>query len=136
MLDRGLGHEEGAGQVDRDDLLPVLVGHLGHGPVDRDAGVVDQDVDPAVLVDHLVQDPAAVVRAADVALVHGDPLAGEVGHGGGEELLRGFGAAPVARRDVGALAGQFTADGGADAAGPSGDQGHPVLDQARPDPSG
>ena len=73
VLDRGLGHEEGARQVDRDDLLPVLVGHLGHGPVDGDAGVVHQDVDPAVVVDHLAQHPAAVIGVTDVALVHGDP---------------------------------------------------------------
>ena len=73
VLDRGLGHEEGAGQVDRDDLLPVLVGHLGHGPVDGDAGVVHQDVDPALLVDHLEQHPTAVIGIADVALVNGDP---------------------------------------------------------------
>jgi hypothetical protein len=54
-------------------FCPVLVGHLGHGPVDRDAGVVHQDVDPALLVDHLVQHPAAVIGIADVALVNGDP---------------------------------------------------------------
>src|SRR5215469_7271549 len=53
VLDRRLGHEEGTGQVDRDDLLPVVVAHLGHGPVDGDPGVVDQDVDPAVLADDL-----------------------------------------------------------------------------------
>src|SRR6266851_4111696 len=76
VLDRGLGHEEGAGQVDRDDLLPVLVGHLGHGPVDGDPGVVHQDVEPAVLVDHLVQHPAAVIGLTDVAVVHGDPPIG------------------------------------------------------------
>ena len=43
-------------------FMPVVVGHLGHGPVDRDPGVVDQDVEPAVLVDDLGQHAAAVVR--------------------------------------------------------------------------
>ena len=35
------------------------------GPVDGDAGVVHQDVRPAVPVDHLAQHPAAIVGMAD-----------------------------------------------------------------------
>jgi hypothetical protein len=38
------------------------------------AGVVHQDVDPAVLVGRLAQHPAAVISLTDVALVHGDSL--------------------------------------------------------------
>src|SRR5918998_6497357 len=53
VLERGLRQVEGAGQVDVDDPSPVVVGHLQHGAVDGDAGVVDQDVEPAVLLDHL-----------------------------------------------------------------------------------
>jgi len=125
---RGLGHKEGAGQVDRDDLLPVLVGHLGHGPVDGDTGVVDEDVDPAVLLFHLAQHPAAVIGVADVALVNGDPQVWVLRANVGQELLRGLVVVPEAGRDVRALVGQFMADGGADTAGAAGDKCHPPLD--------
>ena len=53
VLQRGLRHLEGAGQVDCDDLAPVLSGHDKRQLVDGDSGVVDQDVQPAVLGDHL-----------------------------------------------------------------------------------
>ena len=69
---RRLGQVEGAGEVDVDDLAPVVVGHLEHGPVGGDARVVDQDVEPAVLVDDLLDRPPAVVGIADVALVDAD----------------------------------------------------------------
>ena len=53
--DRLLGAEEGAAQVDGEHLVEVgdreLVGVLG----DLDAGVVDEDVDAAVLVEHLLE---------------------------------------------------------------------------------
>jgi hypothetical protein len=39
--------------------------------VDGDAGVVDQDVESAVLVEYLAHDAGAVVVGADVAVVHG-----------------------------------------------------------------
>jgi hypothetical protein len=65
----GLGHEERARQVERITLCQVLVGHLQHGLVDRDPRVVDQDVEPAVLFDHLGDRAPAVIRRADVALV-------------------------------------------------------------------
>ncbi len=132
VLDRGLGHVKGSGQVDRDDLLPVIVGHLGHGPVNGDPGVVHQDVDPAVLADHLMQHASAVIGAADVALMDGDPLAWIVAGRAGQELLRGLMTVPVAGRDMRALVGQFAADGGAYAAGAAGDQRHPALDHAGP----
>jgi len=78
VLQRGLGHEEGTGEVDGDDPQPVLITHLGHGPVDGDPGVVDQDVQAAVLLDDLADDAAAVLGAADVAVVQGDQAAGVV----------------------------------------------------------
>jgi hypothetical protein len=58
---RGLGHEEGAREVDREDLVPVLVVHLEHRLVDRDAGVVDEHVEPAVTVDDLGYDTPAIL---------------------------------------------------------------------------
>src|ERR1035438_1416483 len=66
VLQRSFGHEECAGKIDREHLLPALVGHLGHGPVDGDARVVDHDVEPAVLVDHLAHDTPAIISVADI----------------------------------------------------------------------
>ena len=47
----GPGHQERTAQVDAHDQVPVLVGHLEQQVVAGDAGVVDQHVDPAELVD-------------------------------------------------------------------------------------
>ncbi|HEU5322008.1 MAG TPA: hypothetical protein VFX28_14470, partial [Methylomirabilota bacterium] len=40
--------QEHARHVHGDDLVPVLQRELGRGPADRDAGVVEEDVEPAV----------------------------------------------------------------------------------------
>jgi hypothetical protein len=64
-----LGHEERAGEVDGDDLVPVLVGHLEDRLVRGDPRVVDEDVQPAVVLDDLADRAPAVLRRADVALV-------------------------------------------------------------------
>ena len=64
------GQVERAGQVDVQHLVPVFGGHLAHRLVDGDTGVVDQDVELAVLVEHLPDDALAVLVRADVALVH------------------------------------------------------------------
>ena len=44
-LGRALRHQPGAAQVGVDDGVPVLLRHLERGLHDRDAGVVDDDVD-------------------------------------------------------------------------------------------
>ena len=72
---RGLGHVEGAGEVDAEDFVPVVDAHFPDGPVDGDAGVVDEDVQAAVLVDDFFDDALAVVGVADVALVQGQRAA-------------------------------------------------------------
>src|SRR5690242_15044581 len=131
VLQRVLGHEERARQVDRDHPQPVVVGHLGHGPVDGDPGVVDQDVQPAALVDDLTQDAAAIIGVADVPLVHADLLSGVIGGHALVELLRALAVPPVARRHIRARPGQLAADGGAYPAGTPGDQGDPVADLAQ-----
>src|SRR6516165_4908786 len=101
VVEGGLGHEKGPGQVDRDHPLPVLVAHLRHGLVDRDTRVVDQDVQAAVPLEDLGDYPAAVVGRADVALVHGErPAWVPLGHA---DLEPGcpFWVAPVTRADGG-----------------------------------
>jgi hypothetical protein len=67
--ERRLGHVEAARQVHAQHLVPVVDGHLPDRPVDGDAGIVDQDVQATVLVDHLVHDTLAVVKVAHVALM-------------------------------------------------------------------
>jgi hypothetical protein len=76
VVEGGLRDEESAGQVDAENLVPVLVIHLGGDLVDRDSGVVDQDVEPPVLADDLAHHPAAVAGDADAALVGGELLPG------------------------------------------------------------
>jgi hypothetical protein len=67
----------------------------------------------------LVDDPLAVLRRADVALVHG-------GTGGvvGAELVRSLLAAGIPGGDGDAAGGEPLADRAADAADPTGDQGY------------
>src|ERR1700732_1583675 len=96
VLQDGPRQVERAGQVDADDAVPLLGAHLPHGLVQRDAGVVDQDVQLAVPVQDLADDPFTVLVAAHVALVDADGVVGVlVG-----ELLRRVGVGRVARRDL------------------------------------
>src|SRR3546814_15398827 len=46
-----LRHVKAAAEIDVDDFLPHLVGHLQHDAVAGDAGVVDQHIDRAEIVD-------------------------------------------------------------------------------------
>jgi hypothetical protein len=65
---------EAGAEVGVDDLVPLLVGHLVHGAVAGDAGVVDQDVDrPEVLLD-LGDAGCDRVVVADVELVGRDAV--------------------------------------------------------------
>src|SRR3546814_10105183 len=50
-LFRSLRHVKAAAEIDVDDFLPHLVGHLQHDAVAGDAGVVDQHIDRAEIVD-------------------------------------------------------------------------------------
>ena len=94
--------------------------HLQHGLVDRDAGVVDEDVEPAVLLDHLAHGSAAVIGRADVALVNAgvQPVLAELVANACGVLL----VSAVAGGDWRALLGQAAADRCPDAAGAARDQ--------------
>src|ERR1019366_6333480 len=90
-----------------------------------DTSVVDQDVDPAVLVEDLADHPAAVLGLGDVALVDGRAPGGvEVALEILEELLGIFPVSAVASGDGRTLACQAPRDSRADAAGSSSDQGN------------
>src|SRR5450759_3767526 len=127
VLQRRLSHVERTRQVHRKNRVPVLYRHLHGHLVHRDTRVVDQDVDPAVLLEHLLDHPAAVFGVGDVALVDGcAPGTVEVPRELLDELIRTVLVPAVPRGDRGALAGQAPADRGADTPGASGDQGHPT----------
>ena len=104
---------EGAAQVHPDDGVPLLDRHVDHHPVTQDAGVVDQDVEPAEGVDgRLDQPPGAVVVRDVVAVGHGfaahapdlvDHLTGRSGRAPGPVDL----GPEVVHHDLGALAGEL-----------------------------
>ena len=71
MVEHGLRHVEGAGEVDAQDGVPVVDRHLADGLVDGHAGIVDEVVDPTVGGQDLVGDPPAVLGLSDIALVDG-----------------------------------------------------------------
>ena len=56
----------GRGEVDRDHLAPLLMGHPPERLVARDAGVVDDDVDAAVVVEQMTGDDRGSVVIGDV----------------------------------------------------------------------
>ena len=61
-----MGHRVVAAQVHRDDRVPLLGRHLHQGAVAQDAGVVDQSVETAELLDRGLHQP---VRDVDVTAV-------------------------------------------------------------------
>ncbi len=65
----GLRHDEGAGDVDVEDDLPLLRRHVFHRPADLAAdaaGIVDQDVDAAARGEHLFDEGRDRVDLGDV----------------------------------------------------------------------
>ena len=83
-----------------DDRVPLVLFHVHEHPVAQDAGVVDEDVEPAERVDRVLDEAAGAGEVGDVLAV-GDGLAAR-GLDLGDDLLR--------RRQVGALAGERAAE--------------------------
>ena len=107
----GAAGVEGAAQVRGDDVVPVVVGHAGDEAVARDAGVVDEHVQVARLLD----EPLRLLGIADVGL---DGRAADLAR----DLLRLVGPGAVADDDLGARARELGGDRAADAARRSGDE--------------
>src|SRR5690606_29972380 len=63
------GGGEGALEVDLDDEVPLLLGHVGEHAVAEDAGVVDEDVETAEGLDRLVDHALGGFPVADVGAV-------------------------------------------------------------------
>ena len=53
-----------------DDRIPLVLGHVGHHAIAQNAGIVDQNVELAELVDSLVDHALRPVPTADVVAVH------------------------------------------------------------------
>jgi hypothetical protein len=128
LLQCRLRGEEGSREVDGEHRSPVVVGHLRHRAVDRDAGVVDEDVEAAVLLDHFGDGAPAIVRVPHVARVRAGRHA-ELGQLG-QERLGLLVVVVVAGGDRGARGREVAGDGRADAARTPGDQGHLPVQRA------
>ena len=70
----GFGHEEGAVEVDADDALPLVMGEVFDGFGDVNARIIDQHVDLAVAIAHLVDQRLDAIGGGDVE-VKGDRVA-------------------------------------------------------------
>jgi hypothetical protein len=122
------GGREVALEVDGNHGVPLVLGHVHDHPVAEDSGVVDEDVEPAELLDRLPHEPfrarevgdALAVRRrlaargadllddllgrAEIGALAGDPGAEVVDHDRGSrigerERMRAANAAPGSRDD-------------------------------------
>jgi len=129
VLQRRLSHVERTGQVHFENRAPVILRHLQGHLVHGDDCIVDQDVEPPVLVEHFLDHPAAVLRLGDVALVdRGSHLFTEALIELGHELLRPSRVRAVSSSDRGPLGSQAPTDRGPDAAGPTSDECNPASE--------
>ena len=64
-----LCHIERTLEVDVDNRVKVLLGHIEHKLVARDTGVVDENINLAEVGDHLLDNCLAGCKVADVAVV-------------------------------------------------------------------
>ena len=65
---RFLGAEELAGEIDIDDLLPLVECHIADCGICLNAGVGNQNIDSAELRSHGVEQRLAIAGARDVGL--------------------------------------------------------------------
>jgi hypothetical protein len=101
VLDAGLGGEEGAVEMDGEHLLPLGEWKVLDWMHDLDAGIGDEDVDPAKGLDRLLDPFIDLVLLGDV---HADADRGFLV----AQLLRGL------RRDIGFQVGDRDAAAGLD----------------------
>jgi hypothetical protein len=69
MPEDGPGHVEGAGEIGANHLLPVQQAHLLGRAVARGTSVVDEVIEPPVLVQDLVDNPLAVPWITHIRLM-------------------------------------------------------------------
>ena len=109
-----LAHQEGAGEVDRHRLGPVLLRDIDNGPVRHEnRGIVDENMQPAEALPGQRRGGFRIGRAGHVATQRNRPF---------RSALRNVGGA-VRRDDIRPLPQEGAGDGVADAAGRAGDDG-------------
>ena len=120
-LDGCLGGEEKTEDVEVELAVEVLGGDLVDGAELVDAGVVDEDVEVAVLLFDRGEGAGDVFGFGEVALDGGclAPGGGDVGY----DLVGSGFAGGVVDDDRGPGGGEVAGDGGSDALGGSGDEG-------------
>jgi hypothetical protein len=127
---RGLARaQEGSGQVDRDDLLPLLQRHVDELEGLLDPGVVDQQVEPAEGLADLGEAALDVGLDRDVHLDGHRAPAG--GLDGSDHRAAVVDLAAVVDGDRGAVGGELEGGPLAYAGGGAGDQGAAPLEQTR-----
>jgi hypothetical protein len=120
-----LGAEKRAGHVDREHRVVALDRNVEELAAGHDAGVVDQDVQPAEAGEDAVDHGAYVIRARDIG-AHGlGPPSQllQLAH----DVLRAVGAGVVVHRAVGALASEGQRDRAAESATGSSDQRNATI---------
>jgi len=127
VRERRLGAVEQPEDVDLDHPLPLLDGRALDRPEQHHARVVDEDVEPAELVDGPLHGRLRLLALRDVGLDHerGAARVAQLRGQRVEALL-----APRHERDGGAAGGELAGGGVADAAGRAGDQGDGALEAA------
>src|SRR5207302_11114902 len=68
VIEDGLGHMKGPREVDLQHLMPLVDRHLANRFVERDAGVIDEIVDAALIPEHFSHDAVARLGVVDAAL--------------------------------------------------------------------
>ena len=123
-------------EVDPDHRVPLLLGGVHQHPVAHEAGVVDQDVEPAELVDRLLHHRRGLLEVGHVGAVRHRPAARRLDRGDdlvGRRLPRALAGerdAVVVDHDGRAVRGQLERVRPADAAARSGDDRDATLQQS------
>lgn len=129
MSGGGLEAGEGPFEVDMDDGIPFVFGHIEQGSIAEDPGVIDQDIEASEVVDGGIDEGLSDGEGADGIGVGDGLTAGlsdffDDGVGGLAGPGTFFGAAGIIDDDFGTLGGEhqgvFTAETGS-SAGDDGD---------------
>ena len=120
LFDPLAGAEKLASQVDVDDGAPLLQRHLGYSCIALQAGIGDQNIQPAERVDELRKHGLHVALFGHVGLQDDRMAAGLLDMPG--ELFSAFSAVEIVDSDLRARLRQCNRGCGSDPRAPSGDE--------------
>ena len=130
MLEDRLGHAKRAEEVHIEHLVPILMRHFADRLVDRDAGIVDQEIAAAVKAKNLVAHARAVAGIVDSALMDGNRRALRLEFR--FQRLGSVRAATVPRGNGAAVECEHSRDARSDAARAAGDKCHLTVEHIFP----